>query len=147
VLVDSFPLATCCAVPDNVIAPPQAPALPPLTPPQVTETADLGTVVQFVKDAAPPFTFNVQLLAADPPDVVQLIVAEELPAYGPASGSNAVKLIVPGLAEIALKVVAIGKTRLAGTTICAFCWAESICIVPPAMTRTDISLDQSFMWR
>ena len=146
-LVDSFPLATCCPVPDNVIAPPQAPALPPLTPPHVTVTADRGTVAQFAKFAAAACTFNVQVLAADPPDVDQLTVAEELPASEPRSGSAAVKLIVPGLAEIALKVVAIGKTRLAGTTMCAFCWAESICIVPPAMTKTDISLDQSFMWR
>jgi len=134
-------------VPDNVIAPPQAPALPPATPPHVTVTADLLTVVQPVKDAAAACTFNVQVLAADPPDVDQLTVAEELPESGPASGSVAVKLIVAGLAEIALKVVAIGKTLLDGTTMRAFCWAKSICTGPPARIRTDISLDRRFMWR
>jgi hypothetical protein len=128
------------------MAPPQVPALPPLTPPHVTVTADLGTVVQFVKDAAPPFTFKFQVLPVDPPDVVQLIVAAELPAYGPPSGSRAVKLIVPGLAEMALKLVAIGKARLAGTTMRAFCCAERVCIVP-ATIRIDISLDQRLMWR
>jgi len=146
-LADSLPLATCCEVPDNVMAPPQLPALPPVTPPHVSLIADLGTVAQFVKDAAAACTFKFHVLAADPPDVDQLTVAEELPEADPRSGSVAVKLIVPGLAEMALRVVAMGKARLAGTTMCAFCWAESICIVPPAMTRIDISLGQRFMWR
>lgn len=124
-LVDSLPLATCCEAPDNAMAPPQLPALPPVTPPQVTLIADLGTVAQVAKDAAAACTFKFQVPAADPPDVDQLTVAEELPANDPRSGSVAVKLIVPGLAVTALKVVAIGKTLLAGTTMRAFC-AESI---------------------
>jgi hypothetical protein len=145
VLVDSLPLATCCPVPDRVMDPPQVPALPPVTPPQVTLIADLGTVAQFVKDAAAACTFKFQVLPAEPPDVVQLIVAAELPESDPRSGSVAVKLIVPGMAVTALIVVAIGKARLAGTTMRAFCCAESICMVPAASTTTDISLDPRFM--
>jgi hypothetical protein len=129
------------------MAPPQVPALPPATPVQVALTAALGTVAQPVKEAGFACTFKVQVPAADPPDVDQLTVAEELPASDPRSGSVAVKLIVPGLAVIALKVVAMGKARLAGTTMCAFCWAESVCIVPPTRIRIDISLDQRFIWR
>ena len=147
--VASLPLATCCpAVESAKPEPPvQAPPVPPATPVHIAVTADVGTVAQLAKVAAAACTFKVQVLAAAPPDVVQLTVAEELPVNGPRSGSVAVKLIVAGLAVTALKVVAIGETLLAGTTMCAFCWAESICIVPPAMTKTDISLDQSFMWR
>ena len=146
-LADSFPLATCCPVPVNVMAPPQVPELPPLTPVQVTLTADLGTVAQLVKVAAAACTFKVQVLPTAPPDVDQLTVADELPAYGPASGSVAVKLIVAGLAVTALRVVAIGKTRSAGTTMRAFCCADSICMVPAVNATTDISFDPSFMWR
>ena len=53
-----------------------------------------------------------------PPDVIQLIVAAELPATDPRSGSVAVKLMVLGLAEMALNAVgpAIGKTMFDGTT-------------------------------
>jgi len=129
------------------MAPPQVPALPPATPVQVALTAALGTVVQPVKEAGVACTFKFQVLAADPPDVDQLTVADELPAYGPASGSVAVKLIVAGLAEMALKVVAIGKTRSAGTTMRAFCCADTICILPAASITTDISFDPRFMWR
>jgi len=95
------------------MAPPQVPALPPVTPPQVTVIADLGTVAQLVNEAGFPCTFKFQVLAADPPDVVQLTVAAELPATDPRSGSVAVKLIVPGLAETALKLVAIGMILFA----------------------------------
>jgi hypothetical protein len=142
-----LPLATCCEAPDNVMAPPQLPALPPVTPPHVTLIADLGTVAQLAKDAAAACTFKFQVLPAAPPDVVQLTVAEELPVNGPESGSVAVKLIVAGLAVTALKVVAIGKTLLAGTTMRAFCCAERICTVPPARTTTDIRWISRIMWR
>ena len=110
-------------------------------------TADVGTVPQLANVAADACTFKVHVLPADPPDVDQLTVADEFPANGPRSGSVAVKLIVAGLAEIALNVVAIGKTRSAGTTMRPFCCAESICILPAATTRTDISFDTRFMWR
>jgi hypothetical protein len=123
------------------------PALPPATPVQVALTADVGTVPQLAKDAADACTFKVHVLAAAPPDVDQLTVAEELPETDPRSGSVDVKLMVPGLAVIALNVVAIGNILSAGTTIRVFCWAESICIVPPARTRIDISLDQRFISR
>jgi hypothetical protein len=114
---------------------------------QVALTADVGTVPQLANVAADACTFKVHVLPADPPDVDQLTVADEFPANGPRSGSVAVKLIVAGLAEIALNVVAIGKTRSAGTTMRPFCCAESICILPAATTRTDISFDTRFMWR
>lgn len=146
-LADSLPLATCCPAPDKVMAPPQLPALPPVTLLQVTLTADLGTVAQFVKDAAAACTFKFQVLPAAPPDVVQLTVAAELPDTVPKSGSVAVKLIVPGLAVTALIVVAIGKILFAGTTTCAFCWADSVWIAAPSTTTTDISWTKWFMWR
>jgi len=114
---------------------------------QVAFTADVGTVPQLANVAAEACTFKVHVLPTDPPDVDQLTVADELPAYGPASGSVAVKLIVAGLAVTALRVVAIGKTRSAGTTMRAFCCAESICMVPAVNTTTDISFDPRFMWR
>ena len=119
--VDSLPLAICCPAPVNVKPPPQVPALPPVTPPHVTVTADLGTVAQPVKDAATAFTFKFQVFAAVPLDVVQLTVAAELPDTLPKSGSVAVKLMVPGLAVTALRVVgpAIGRI-LFGTTTLAF---------------------------
>jgi hypothetical protein len=143
--VASLPLATCWAEVDRLTAAPQAPALPPTTPVQVALTADVGTVPQLANVAADACTFKVQVLPTAPPDVDQLTVADELPANGPASGSVAVKLMVAGVAVIALNVVAIGKTISAGTTMRAFC-AESICMVPAAST-TDISLDQRLMRR
>ena len=147
-LVDSLPLATCCEAPDNVIGPPQAPALPPVTPPQVTRIADLGTVAQFVNAAAAACTFKFQVLAAEPPEVVQLIVAAEFPANGLRSGSVAVKLIVPGLAVTALiEVPAIGKIRFAGTTTRAFCWANSAWLAAASTTRTHLRWIKGFMWR
>jgi hypothetical protein len=90
-----------------------------VTPPHVTVTADLGTVAQPVKDAGFACTFKFQVLAADPPVVVQLTVAAELPDTLPKSGSVAVKLMVPGFAVTALILVAIGKI-LFGTTTLAF---------------------------
>jgi hypothetical protein len=144
----SLPLATCCPAPDNVIAPPQTPAVPPATPVHVTRTADLGTVAQFVKDAAPASTFKFQVLPAAPPDVVQLTVAAEFPATDPRSGSVAVKLIVAGLAESAFNVVAIGKMLFAaGTTLRAFGWAASDWIVAPSPTRTHVRWIKRFMSR
>lgn len=76
----------------------QAPAVPPVTLPQVTVTAEVGTVAQLVKEAAPAWTFKFQVLPVEPFEVVQLTVDAELPATLPRSGSVAVKLIVPGAA-------------------------------------------------
>jgi hypothetical protein len=82
-------------------------------------TADTGTVPQLAKDAAAAWTFRVHILPPAPPDVVQLIVAAEFPDTVPRSGSVAVNLIVPGLAEMALIVVppAFGKSLLGTTTL------------------------------
>ena len=143
-----MPLAICCPAPDKLKEPPQAPALPPVTPPHATRTADLGTVPQLVKEAAAADTCNVQVLAAEPPLVVQLTVAAELPATLPKSGSVAVKLMVPGLAVIALSDVAIGKIRLAaGTTTFGFCSADSTGAELASITSAPISWDERFMWR
>jgi hypothetical protein len=114
----SVPLAICCGAPDKVKPPPQAPELPPVTPPQDTFTAERGIVAQLVNDAAAADTFKVHVLPVDPNEVVQLTVAAGLPAtLGVVVGSVKLKLIVAGTAEIALSVVAIGKIGLAaGTT-------------------------------
>ena len=64
--VDSLPLAICCPTPDNVKPPPQAPAEPPVTPPQDTLTAERGIVAQLVNDAAAADTFRVQVLEPPP---------------------------------------------------------------------------------
>jgi hypothetical protein len=56
VLADSFPVATCWAVVDSVIAGLQAPEVPPVTLPHVTVTAEVGTVLQFVNEATPART-------------------------------------------------------------------------------------------
>ena len=118
----SLPLATCCADVDKGTDAPHAPPLPPVTPVHFAVTADVGTVAQLVKFAVVAFTLRFQVLPLDPPDVVQLMVAAELPASDPRSGSVAAKLIVLGLAEMALKVVppAIGKTLFDGTTTRGF---------------------------
>lgn len=89
-----------------------------MTPPQATLTAERGIVAQLVKDAAAADTCKFQVLAAAPPEVVQLTVAAEFPAtLGVVVGSVKLKLIVAGTAEMALSVVAIGKIGLAaGTT-------------------------------
>jgi hypothetical protein len=84
----------------------QAPAVPPVTLPQVTVTAEVGTVAQLVNEAVPAWTFKFQVLPVEPFEVVQLTVDAELPATLPRSGSVAVKLIVPGAAETGVKVVA-----------------------------------------
>jgi hypothetical protein len=52
VLVDSLPVATCWAVVDSVTAGLQEPELPPVTLPQVTVTAEVGTVPQPVNEVA-----------------------------------------------------------------------------------------------
>ena len=118
----SFPLATCCAEVDNPTDEPHVPPLPPVTLLHVTWTADVGTVEQLVKDAAEACTLKFQVLPPDPPDVIQLIVAPELPDTAAESGSMAVKLIVLGLAETALMVVPppIGNILFDGTTTLAF---------------------------
>lgn len=102
--------------------PVQAPPLPPVTPVHFAVTADVGTVAQPVKDVPEACNFKFQVLPVDPPEVVQLIVAAELPDTVKRSGSVAVKLIVVGLAEMALKVVPgpIGKTLFDGTTTRGF---------------------------
>ncbi|MGI8989688.1 MAG: hypothetical protein ACR2I2_08900 [Bryobacteraceae bacterium] len=97
----SAPLATCCPVVESVTAGPHAPAVPPVTLPHVTVTADVGTVAQLVNDVAAACTCKVQVLLLAPLDVVQLTVAAELPGTLPRLGSVAVKLIVLGLAEMA----------------------------------------------
>jgi hypothetical protein len=122
----SVPLATCCGDVDSGTGlPTQAPLVPPggATPVQVAVTADVGTVAQLAKVAAAACTLRVQVLLLDPLDVVQLIVAAELPVTAPESGSVDVKLIVLGLAETAPKVVGpppIGKTLFEGTTTRGF---------------------------
>ena len=117
----SLPLATCWAEVDNGTEPPQVPPLPPLTPVQAAVTADVGTVAQPAKDVPDACTLKLQVLPPDPPDVIQLIVAAELPDTAPKSGSVAVKLIVLGVAETALIVVPppLGK-MLFGTTTLGF---------------------------
>jgi hypothetical protein len=122
---DSLPLAICCAAVESAKPelPVQAPPLPPATPVHCAVTADVGTVAQLAKVAAAACTLRVQVLLLDPPDVVQLIVAAELPVTAPESGSVDVKLIVLGLAETAPKVVGpppIGKTLFEGTTTRGF---------------------------
>jgi len=115
----SFPLAICWAEVDNGTEPPQVPPLPPLTPVQAAVTADVGTVAQPVKDVPDACTLKFQVLPLDPPEVIQLIVAAELPDTTPKSGSVDVKLIVPGFAETALIVVppALGKILFGTTTL------------------------------
>jgi hypothetical protein len=104
---------------DNGIDPPHTGPLPPVMLLQVTVTAEVGTVAQPANDAAEACTFRVHVLPTAPPDVVQLTVAADDPATLPKSGSVAVKLIVLGFAEIAPKVVAMGK-MFDGTTTLAF---------------------------
>jgi hypothetical protein len=116
-----------------------------VTPPHVTVTADLGTVAQPVKDAGFACTFKFQVLAADPPVVVQLTVAAELPDTLPKSGSVAVKLMVPGFAVTALILVAIGKILFGTTTLAFFC--AKLWLAAANIISTDVSLDQWFMWR
>ena len=88
----------------------------------------------------------VQVLKLLPPDVIQLTVAAELPDTPPRSGSVAVKLIVLGLAETALKVVAIGMTMFDGATMRDFGWANSVRLAALSTTRTDIKWGKRFMW-
>ena len=92
---------------------PQAPALPPVMLEHVTLTAEVGTVAQLVKEAADACIFNVHVLPEAPPEVIQLTVADELAATDPRSGSVAVKLMVPGLADTAVTVVAMGRIGFA----------------------------------
>ncbi len=127
-------------------ADPHAPALPPVTLLHVTVTADTGTVAQLVNEAAEPRTFRFQVLAADPPDVVQLTVAAELPATLTRSGSVAVKLIVPGLAETEATLVASGNILFAaGTTILGFC--SAITAEQPHIQMIPVIVTRQFMWR
>lgn len=105
-LADSLPVATCCEAVDKVMAGLQAPAVPPVTLVQVTVTAEVGTVAQLVNEAVAACTFKFQVVAAEPPVVVQLTVDAELPEKLPRSGSVAVKLIVPGAAETGVRLVA-----------------------------------------
>jgi hypothetical protein len=114
----SLPLATCCAAVDNVTADPHVPFLASVTPVHVAVTAEAGTVKQPLNEAELACTDRVQVLPFEPPVVVQLIVAAEFPDTVSRSGSVDVKLIVLGLADMALKVVPppIGKTLFDGTT-------------------------------
>jgi hypothetical protein len=52
VLLDSLPLAVCVPVVERANGAEQVPDVPPVTVPQETVTADVGTVVQLVKEAA-----------------------------------------------------------------------------------------------
>jgi hypothetical protein len=129
-----------------LIPPPQVPLLPPMTPVQVTFTADVGTVGQLVNEAALACTASAQVLFLLPLEVIQLIVAAELPATEPRSGSVAVKLMVLGLAEMALKVVgpAIGMIMFDGTTTLAFLCAK-LWLALQSANKTDIRRMNRFM--
>jgi hypothetical protein len=74
-----------------------------------------------------------------PLEVIQLIVAAELPATEPRSGSVAVKLIVLGLAEMALKVVgpAIGMIMFDGTTTALAFFCAKVWLAAPSATPTN----------
>jgi hypothetical protein len=145
--VASLPLATCCAEVVKGTDTPHAPPLPPVTLLHATLTADVGTVAQPVKDTLAACTLKFHVLVLVPLDVVQLIVAAELPDTAPESGSVAVKLMVPGFAETALIVVpAIGKIFDGTTTLAFFGWAK-LWLAAANIISTGVSVDQWFMWR
>jgi hypothetical protein len=129
--LDSLPLATCVAVVDRVTAELQAPEDPPLTLLQVAFTAEVGTVAQLVNDEAAACTLRFHVLLLEPPEVVQLTVAEELPETVPESGLIDVKVIVLGVALTVPRPVTAGIIALAVPTYRrCFCSADSSWTAP-----------------
>jgi hypothetical protein len=104
---------------------------------QVAVTADVGTVVHPVNVEAPAWIPTVQDLVVAPPLRLKASVAAEDPVTNPKSGSVAEKLIVAGVAEMDVTLVAKTVRVLAGTTTIFLARAcAAIQGVPETVART-----------